>query len=420
MWLVVGASAMAAEYLTPNDVVLPSEAASAETVLQSAGKQSIRFMGLDVFPHAAASVMYDDNVLITHTNPISDVEWSLLPGVTVVAGDVSTAFSGAVTLEQLRDLLRYSLVDDSDKPNRFFGVDFTPAFNLFMENGRFDNIDYNAGMTAGYTFSRLSIGLDQDFSRVAIKDNDIGDRVTLIRFLTNLRLRYQLTDRTLFEVLARYLNSGYGNSIYQGYQEFRNEDWVDRRVGGKLDVGVGGAFGWVYPDINPNQTYQQALVRGIYQVSGKLDVRTYLGIELREYGGGISDTVDPVLNLAVIYQFRPPTTFTLEAHRQDAPSPTGYYNYQTYGFSGGVKEKLFDRLFASLSAGYDFVDYKQLSNVLIAARSDNYYSVKVGFEYEVDQHLTASLFYIFQGDSSNQERYTYTDNMVGVRLGWRY
>ncbi len=388
--------------------------------MQSAGKTSLRVLGLDVFPHAAVSGMYDDNVLITHSNAISDVEWTLLPGLTVVAGDVSTAFPGSVTLEQLRDLLRYSLVTDEDKPSRFLGVDFTPGINLFTENSRLNNVDYNAGMTAGYAFSRLSLGLDQDFSRVAYKDNEIGARITYINFKTNLRARYQLTDRTLFEMDARFVRSYYGISVYQGYEEFRNEDWADRRIGGKMEVGVGAAFGFVYPDINPQQTYQQLLVRGIYQISGKLDIRTYLGGEVREYSGGASDTLDPVFNLALIYQFRPPTTFTLEAHRQDQPSPEGYYNYQTFGFSGGVKEKLFDRLSVNLSAGYDNVNYASLSSAAPINRGDNYYSVRTGFDYEVDQHLTASLFYIYQADASNLSQYTYSDNMVGVRVGWRY
>jgi len=411
---------MGAEYLTPNDVVLPAESASQEALAQSAGRASLRFAGLDVFPHAAVVGMYDDNVLITHTNPISDVEWTLFPGVTVVAGDVSTAFPGSVTLEQLRDLLSYSLVDDQDKPHRFAGVDFTPGINFFTEHSDLNNIDYNAGMTAGYTFTKLALGLDQDFARVAIKDNEIGTRVTRILFDTKLRARYQLTDRTLFEVDGRYLRSYYGNNIYQGYQEFRNEDWADRRIGGKLDLGVGAAFGWVYPDITPSQTYQQPLIRGIYQITGKLDIRSYLGFEVREYNGGISDTVDPVFNVALIYQFRPLTTFTLEAHRQDRPSPQADYNYKTLGFSGGVRQRMFGRLSASVTAGYDSVDYVQLSSLASLNRSDSYYSVRAGLDYEVDQHMTASLFYIYQADASNIEQYTYADNMVGARVAWRY
>jgi hypothetical protein len=411
----------AAEYLTPNDVVLPSESASQQSVAQSAARPSLRFAGLDIFPHAAVAGMYDDNVLITHTNEIGDFETTILPGVTVVAGDVSTAFPGAVTLEQLRDLLSYSLVDTDEIPQRFVGADFTPAINLFAENTRFNNVDYNAGMSSAYSFTKLAIALDQDYSRVAVKDNEIGARVTQIIFDTKLRLRYQLTDRTMLEMNNRFIRSYYGNPKYQGYYEFRNEEWFDRRIGGKLDVGLGGAFGWVYPDQNPNQTYQQALVRGIYQVSGKLNIRAQVGVELREYdASSVSETVDPVFKVAAVYQFSPKTTFTLEAHRQDQPSPEGYYNYQTLGFSGGVKQRLLDRLTANLSAGYDNVGYEQLSSSANLDRTDNYYSFRAGLDYEMNQHMTATLFYILQGDDSNIDQYTYTDNMVGVRVGWRY
>ncbi|HVV73241.1 MAG TPA: outer membrane beta-barrel protein, partial [Verrucomicrobiae bacterium] len=250
--------------------------------------------------------------------------------------------------------------------------------------------------------------------------NEVGSRITRVLFDTRLKLRYLLTDRTLFEVDGRLLRSYYGNSIYQGYYEFRNEDWADRRIGGKLDVGLGTAFGFVYPDVNSQQTYQQLLARGIYHISGKLDIRSQFGGELREYGGSTSDTADPVVSVAAIYQFRPPTTFTIELHRRDQPSPVGDYNYQTFGFSGGAREKLFDRLVATLSAGYDFVDYVRLGSGATLNRSDSYYSVNVGLAYEVDQHLTATLFYIYQADASNQAQFTYNDNMVGLRVGWRY
>jgi hypothetical protein len=412
-------AANAQEYLTPNDVVLPPEAASQEALNLSAGKTSIRFGGLDFFPHAAATSMYDDNVLISHTGGISDVEWTLSPGATIVAGDVSSYFPGDVTLGQIRGLLNYSPVEDSSKPQRFLAIDYTPAANFFTDHSQYDNVDQTEGLIAGYAFARLVLGLDQNFSRLTEKDNDVGGRIVLATLTTRLWSRYDLTDRSSFEIIGQHYWFEYPGTTFQGFQEFRNEDWFNRQVGARLNVGLGAAFGLVCPDVSANQHYQQALVRGNYQLTGKLDLRTYAGIEYREFGPGQADTLYPVFNFIAAYHPEDVITLTLEGHRQEYPNFTGYYNYQAIGFSAGVRQQVLGRFYADLLVGYDNVKYTLLQAGLSNNRSDGYFSVRASLDYEPNPHLMASLFYVRRQDDSNIPVYTYANNMAGLQVTWR-
>jgi hypothetical protein len=414
------AVAHGAEYVTPSDVVIPSENASQEALTQSAGQTTLRLAGLDFFPHVAATVMFDDNLLISPSDALSDVEWTVSPGLTVVAGDVTACLPGPITLNQIRGLLNYSLVQDSSKPQRFLGIDYTPAVNFFTDHSQYNNVDQTAGLSAGYAFSRLALGLDQDYSRLAVKDNEIGDRVTVSTYDTKLRTRYELTDRSSIEVNGRYYRLEYADPAYQGYQEFRNDDWFNREVGAKLALGLGLAFGFVSPDGAANQTYQQLLVRGVYRLTGKIELNSFLGVECREYDAGSGNTVDPVFSLSVIYQARPTTTITLEAHRRDEPSPTGDYNYQTLGFSAGVRQLLLGRLSAVLVGGYDNVGYNLLTSGVSNNRSDNYFLVQATLDYELNAHWMTTLFYVHRQDDSNIPTYTYANNMVGARVSWRF
>ena len=193
-------------------------------------------------------------------------------------------------LDQLRRLLDYSLLDDSDLPRRFLGADYTPGFNFFTKHTEYDNVDQTAGLAAGYAFARLALGLNQDYSRLAVKSSDIGGRITRAVYDTKLRGRYALTDRSAFEVNLGYYLLDYPDQTYQGYQEVRNEDWFNHLVGARLEAGVGAAFGFVYPQASANQTYQQLLVRGNYRLSGKVNILANLGLELREYDSDQSDT----------------------------------------------------------------------------------------------------------------------------------
>ena len=104
----------------------------------------------------------------------------------------------------------------------------------------------------------------------------------------------------------------------------------------------------MFPESNPDQTYQQLLVRGLYVVSGKLELRGTAGIEFRQYASGQTGTVEPVFTLSATYQPRISTSFTLEAYRREEPSFAGDYNYISLGFAAGVRQKLLGRLTARL------------------------------------------------------------------------
>ncbi len=413
-------SAHGQDYLTPDDVSLRTEEASQETLKQSAGKATLRFMGLDVFPRMAVTAMYDDNLFITSSNRLSDMEWTISPGVTLAAGDVSLYLPGSVTLSQIRNLLNYSLLDDSSRPERYLAVDYTPSANLFIDHSKYDNVDHTAGFSTGYDFARLVTGLDLDFSRIAVKDNSIGSRVTRDMIDAKLRSRYELTDRSAFEINGQYRRLSYQNEFYQGYDEFLNEDWFDRKVGARLEIGAGIAFGFVYPQFSSDQTYQQAFLRAIYRLTGKLNVRAYAGAEWRHYGSGGGETTDPVFSVEAIYQPRLSTRLTLEGHQRTAPSFGADYNYQIFGFTAGVAQQLTGSLDAELICSYENVDYVRLSPGLSDNRSDGYLAIRANLGYEFNSHLKAVLFYNRGQDDSNLSRYTYANNLVGVRMSWRF
>ncbi|HLP78568.1 MAG TPA: surface lipoprotein assembly modifier [Candidatus Paceibacterota bacterium] len=417
-WCVFAARAQS--YLTPDDVALRGERASEETLKQSAGKTSLRALGLDVFPRATVTAFYDDNLLITATNRLSDVEWTLSPGLTLAAGDVSLYLPGSVRLSQIRNLLNYSLLDDDARPQRYVGFDYSPSVNLFARHDRFNNVDHTVGLSAGYTFSRLITGLDVDYTRIAVKDSGIGDRVTREMTAAKWRNRYEWTDRSAIAMNCEYSRLRYVNGTYQGYDEFRNEDWFDRKMGARLEVGLGGAFGFVYPERSPDQTYQQAFVRGLYRLTGKLNVRARVGAEWREYGGGSEDTLDPSFDLAAIYQPQHSTTFTLAGHQRTAPSFGVDYNYQIFGVTAGVAQQLTGALDGELIVNYEHIDYVQLTAGADEDRKDDYIALQARLGYEFNTHLKAMLFYNWTEDASNLTRYSYDNNVGGLQISWRY
>jgi hypothetical protein len=403
------------------EVIVPSEAASRETLRLSAQQSTLRLGGLDLFPHAAGMVSYDDNILISHTSPMNDVVWTFSPGLTLAAGNVGAYLPGSVTLEQLRNLLYYSTVDDVSKPSRFFALDYTPSFNLYTDHSQYDNTGQSAKFSGAYSFTRLALGLDADFTRQYAKDVGIGDLVELDTYYAYLRSRYDLTDRTSLEVNGIYNRYEYAQPQYQGYSDLKNEDWLNRQFADRLSLGVGLAFGLAFPAASPDQTYEQLLARAVYRLTGKFYLTAALGLELREYGGGESDTVKPIFSLTGIYQIRESTALTLEAHRYDEPSPYAGQNYTDMGASIGARQLLFGRLSASASLGYDNYNYEYTTSVpgSSTSRTDNYMSARLQFDYKFNRHVTGSLFYTYARDESSYDYLSYDNNVVGLQLTWR-
>ena len=72
--------------ITLSTEAVPSPAAAEAILDQTAHETTIRLGPMDVFPHAALSVAYDDNVLISHVDPIQDVEWAIAPGLMFALG----------------------------------------------------------------------------------------------------------------------------------------------------------------------------------------------------------------------------------------------------------------------------------------------------------------------------------------------
>ena len=413
--LMLGIPALAQE------VIVPSDAAARETLRLSSKESTLRLGGLDLFPHAAGQVQYDDNILISHTDALKDVIWTVSPGLTLAGGGVGAYLPGSVTVEQLRNLLYYSLVEDVTRPGRFFAVDYTPSFIFYTDHSKYDNVGQSVKLSSGYSFSRLALGLDFDYDRAQVKNAGVGTLTEESIYDARVRSRYDLTDRTSLEVNGRYYRLDYVDPVYQGYQEVSNENWLNRTFADRLSLGVGLVVGRDFPQDSSDQTFERSLVRAVYRLSGKLYFSSSLGAEFRQYDSGESGTLSPVLGITGTYQLREGTTLSLEGHGLQEPSPYGGYNDNRWGGGAGVRQRLFSRVYVESTAGYDNIRYNfyGTQGQTSSARSDNYFYGRLTFEYEFNRHVVGSLFYTYYRDNSSYAAYSYDDTVVGLKVMWR-
>jgi hypothetical protein len=281
-------------------------------------------------------------------------------------------------------------------------------------------VDHPVHLTGGYNLSRMTVETDFDFIHGQFKDNGVGDLVTIDDYNAALRTRYDFSERTSLEVNGQYLQYDYVEPNFQGYYDIRNEDWLNHQFGEKFTAGAGAAFGYMNPEDNPSQTYEQALLRGTYRATGKLYFNANVGVEFRQYDTGAPDTVKPVFSVAGVYVPQEKTVLTLEAHRREEASPFPGDNYTMLGFSASLRQRLGRSIVAGVTGGYDNYQYNEVIADNTQVRSDNYFNVIVNVDYEFNPHWTGTLFYTYRQDSSDVNMFSYYNNLVGARVRWQF
>lgn len=421
-WVATASAAEPVQPVTPADSTAPTEIASRELLTTAPPKLGMmRLAGFELFPRVWSSLVYDDNIDIQAKDAEeSDLVWSLSPGVLVLGGNPGVEIPLGTSFEGLRSRPRQPDLAFSGQPAKMLLLNYAPTFKVFAEHHDYNATDQLAEFTGIYSFSRLILGLDQDYVKALDTVADVGARTTSERFTTRLTSMYQLNDRASLEVNGRYLNTSYDDPRYTGSRQWENQNWMNRQMTGKINAGLGLALGYWDVDRSGSQTYEQVVVRALYRFAEKMDLLATVGGEWRQFSSGVSATWYPIFKIGARYRPVDATTISVEAHQfQQVSASAGDQNYTDTGFSCTFRQRMFDKWFATLGGTYGFADYQATQPGVLVIRSDTYYGARVGVDYQFSERWTLGAYYQYQGDASNVS-YDYDDNQIGVKCSWQY
>jgi len=377
-----------------------------------------QWQGFKFFPQASGGVRADDNINIQPKNREGDVIWNLSPGCSVMAGDPGVEVPPTATFQDLRLLPRQPYASLQAAPAKMLLLNYAPNLRLYTSHDQYSGADESAFFTGVYAFSRLTLGLDQDYLKQLSAINDVGSLVNAQNLNTHFTAKYDLTDRTSLEANGDYLNTSYAAPSLIGSREWANQDWLNRQLFSKVTASLGFRFEYWDVDRNPSQTAEQVLARAIYWLAEKLQFTASVGPEWRQFSGGAPATVDPVFSLAAAYRPLDSTTLTVEGHRRPLASAAyGDQNYTESGFSFTLQQRVLSRWFPGVSVGYYQVQYSATTSGVAARRSDAYFNVGANLDCRLSDRWKIGLFYRYRSDSSNLA-YAYYDNQVGLQATW--
>ena len=256
------------------------------------------------------------------------------------------------------------------------------TIKIFADYDQYSTVDQLVQFTGIYSLARLILGLDQDYVKSLDTITDVGARTPSEIFTTRLTSMYQVNDRASFEVNGQYLNTSYEDPRLLGSRQWENQNWFNRQMSGKINAGLGLTLGYWDVDQSGSQTYQQVVSRAIYRFAEKMDVTATVGGEWRQYSGGAASTLDPIFRIGANYRPRDATTIFLEMHRyQQSSAGYGSQNYIDTAVSFGVRQRLFNKWFASVGGSYGTYSYRATQSGTSTSRSDTVYSARIGVDY---------------------------------------
>ena len=373
---------------------------------------------ISVRPHLYIDAYYDDNLTLARSRKQEDFVWRIAPGALFGAGE----FRG-------------------DK-GTYLSLDYTMRGSIYTKYDDYNALDHSVIMSGGWKLSKLTLGLSQSYEIEHGKQVEAGAFVGQESYITQLTSKYELSDKTFFELNGRQSLISTEEQIIDApdiklntVNEWLVEGWGSYKATEKLTTGVGGTIGWrdirgFAAEKTPNQTFEQGLVRASYRATEKLDVNGSAGIQFSQFEGGDDKGPTFIFSLGGSWLPLERTSVSLEAYRRDVPSYVySGQNYTLTGTRATIRQLFLEKYSASLSAGFENSDYTKTSSGVTSfstGRSDNYFWVRPTVDYQFNDRWTMGLFYQYRSKSSNQkdafnhEIYDYSNNQVGAYSSYRF
>jgi hypothetical protein len=340
------------------------------------------------------NALYDNNIFISSTNKVSDYEFTITPGVTMGFGDV---------FRRARNYIR---------------LDYAPSFQFFARNPGENNIGQNFLLDGQYNSGKATWRLAQSIQVLNGADTDAGTRVTRQIYATTIGLSYLVSDKTFIDVSANYAFQHYDNELNDG--TISGSAYFNYIYSPKLTIGLGmvGGYTTVSGNVDPDQTFEQVNFKMTYQATGKISFVGTVGVQFMQFSGARSSYVTPVFSLSGVYQPFDGTTFTLTAARRtNVSSVLEGQNYTSTGVNVAMRQRFIQRLYLTLSGGFENSAYFAIVPQANATRNTNYLTASIGLDYMLREGWTIGAFYLNRQSFGNAASapYDYTDSQVGVR-----
>lgn len=351
--------------------------------------------------------VYDDNINLLDSNPVSDFYFSIEPNISLGFGDTE------------------------GRTENYIRLDYLPAVFIFMDHDENNSLQHVFRLDGQYRVNRLTLTLSQmiqimDGVDVQTQDStggldqqvnlDVAGRTRFNIYSTHLNAAYYVSGKTFLSAGLDYTDTHYSSLISS--RVVSGNFFVNYDYSSKLVVGLGGTAGFnEVDDPNPDQDFEQINLRLSYQATGKLNFAATGGVEFRHFEHDLQDThVAPIFELGANYTPFDGTKISLTANSRILNSAVLVaQNYMVTNITVGLQQRFFQRVYFGFNGGYEHSDYFSTVDAPGASRDDDYFFVQPSIAVSVTRFWTVGAYYLRRVNSSSFDSFDFHDNQVGLR-----
>jgi hypothetical protein len=174
--------------------------------------------------------------------------------------------------------------------------------------------------------------------------------------------------------------------------------------------------------VGSDMTYELLQGRINWRPSDKFNVVLSGGFEDRQFLDSGSSDIYPISSLTLEYHPFEQTLLSINTARTVSAS---YYGDNTVtsgtSVSAGLRQRFLSYFYLDVSGGYAFTSYSSPGTVgPVTGREDDttFFSVRLTTQFL--RRATLAIFYYDSETASNDAGYSYSNNQVGLELGYRF
>jgi hypothetical protein len=347
-----------------------------------------------LLPHGALAGYYDDNITLSPTHRQSDLALAAEPGLGIGLGDFRAG------------------------ENNYLVADYTGRWTSYLDHSAADSYEQFATVRAQLRLAKWTFHTNFRVLDLDDVDVDSGARTSRHIFDTVQVASCELSEKSSLELQGQNVIRDYQNgpeSVEWQGRGLYNYQWDP-----KLSLGGGFAGGVLSVDGYSSQTYEQALLRVLYDPTAKISIQDQVGVELRQLGNG-QDRITPVLDLACDYQPRLGTDIRLDGYsRTFSSSSAGDEDYTATGMSLAVRQDVGASWRLTLTGGYENNSYFYTDMSAASPRDDGFFYINPSVQLRINDYSKIELFYNHRENDSNNSSRDFADNQIGIRASLTY
>ena len=304
-------------------------------------------------------------------------------------------------------------------------LDYAPSMLYYSSDEFEDTLNHTIGLSGSTTYQDWAFGLAQSCFLGSNLRTETGGQTEEENYATSLTasrlLGSQMSlDMSLHQSL-RFVGEGNSTLALTDSKDWSTVNWLNYQLAQHLGLAVGFTFGYVDVRVGSDMTYEQIQGRINWQAGEKLSLLLTGGADLRQFiDSDISDLLNPLFGLTIEYKVLEQTTLSVNANH--AVNASYFANQVTENTSvgAGLRQRLFGKLNVDISGGYGFSSYTSTASGLSVDRQDDsfYYGARLGTTFL--KRGTISVFYYASENTSNESGFSYSNNQIGVEIGYRY